>query len=636
MRRPEEMILVRGTDGLDDVIAKLNHGALAVDTETTGLNWRTDRVGSINLAAGETAVFAYGAALPKIARYLSDQIKASRRFVFHNAKFDMHMLRETFGIHFPYPVHDTALMSHMVNNRGAGNIWASNHQLKPLASKFVDIHAPDTEKEALKAIRAAGGRHKGDWMVLMGTREGRRLWAKYSMDDAWYTLQLYHVFLPAIKHWPQPHVEHGRPYPSLWTLYQNERWLTLCLRDMEARGTRVDREFLYRWSKQLRREKERLEHKLSKYAGRRDVNWRSPDQVREILFNRLNIHTTKMTKGGNKSADKKVLLQIAHPIGQLLTQFRYTAYQESWAQGVLDRSEHDGFIHASFRQNVDTGRMACGDPNMQGVDKKSLARAGFIPRDGLVFRMLDYNQGEMRVAASLANEESLIDKFNNDPHFDAHYGTAQMMFGIEEPDEELRGYGKTMNFAQLFGAGIDVVTEGLMLRVKRRDAIKSCRRLGYRVRSFENPHRVLASLLIQRYNENMPAMKVYAKKREEKAKERGFAITFAGRHRYLDAHQEAYKAFNTEIQGGLADVGKIGLVQVYREMELNRGVLMCDLQVHDEIVYEHDGDPKVDYQTRELMEDHTNWKVPMTAEVKGSTKNWHEKESVKLKRRTAA
>jgi DNA polymerase-1 len=615
------------------VLAKLKRGPLAIDTETTGLNWRNELVGSINLAAGETAVFAYKGALAPIVRWLSRQItREQREFVFHNAKFDMHMLRTTFGLHFPYPVHDTRLSSHLLDNRGVGTSHNPNHHLKDLAVRFVDPYATDPEKRMMEEIKAAGGKSKGDWLLAKVDT-----YAKYSALDAWYTLQLHKQFIARIRHWPQPD-----GYPPLMDLYENERWLTLCLRDMEERGVKGDRQFFSTWQKQLQKDVEIARQELLALAGR-PINWNSPDQVRALLFNSrrdggLGIKSERLTKKNKRkpdaerrlSTDKTALVALNHPIGAALLHYRKLTKQlGTFATGLLNAMTDDDTIHTNFNQNVETGRMSSSEPNLQQEDKRSGVRKGFVPRKGLKFRFADYSQGEMRFAAIIANEPSLIRGFNEDPDFDTHTGTAAQMFGVKHPTPKQRDHGKTMNFAMLFGAGENKTAEGLMDRMTIQEARQACAEIGYRVGPAESPHRALASLLRQRYKKMLPAMPRCAKEREQMAAGRGFSINLYGRHRYLP-EDECYKAFNSDIQGSLADCGKRALVAVYRECQLNRGELALVLQVHDEIVYESEGDPRTDKRVLELLSDTTSFSVPIVADMSGSTTNWQDKTKVKL------
>jgi DNA polymerase I len=624
--RPDEMFMLRGPDGLDDVLAKLRHGPLAIDTETTGLDWRTDRVGSINLAAGRTAVFAYRGALAPIARYLSRQIKAGRTFVFHEAKFDMHMLRETFGLHFPYPVHDTKVMSHMLDNRGVGTSFSSNHHLKDLAKQFVDHHATDAEKELLAEIKAAGGKSKGDWLIAPA-----KVYAKYSALDPWYTLQLFHQFSSRIRGWTQP-----EGYPSLRSLYQNERWLTLALRDMEERGIMADRRFLEQWKVKLEKGLRQARAELVESASR-EINWNSVPQLRSLLYDRkrdggLGLTTERMNKKKTEmSTDKTALVKLNHPIGAQLLNFRKLSKQHgTFATGLLNAMSDDGSIHTYFNQNVDTGRMSSREPNLQQEDKKSGVRGAFIPRKGLVFRMADYSQVEMRFASHFANERGLIKTFNDDPNFDAHTATAMRMFGVKVPTADMRDYAKTMNFAILYGAGEDKTAEGLMNRMTVTQARMACMVLGYRVGRLESPHRVLARLLRERYRKMMPRMVECTKEEEAIAAGRGFVTNGYGRHRYLDAN-ECYKAFNTKIQGTAADRAKFGLVAVYRELMIGTGELAILLQVHDEIIYESEGSPRTDKRVLELLQDLHTFQVPIIADMSGSDISWQDKKKIPLK-----
>jgi DNA polymerase I-like protein with 3'-5' exonuclease and polymerase domains len=250
MKHPKQLHILRSPDGLDDVFARLQRGPLAVDTETTGLQWyKGDLVGAINLAAGETAVCAIGNALGPTARYLSSQVKRDRELIFHNAKFDMHFMRETFGLHIPYPVHDTAAASFVIDNRGANAYgWRTKkkHSLKELSNLYVDPGAKDHEKLMMAAIKAKGGKTKADWSLLIGT-EQEHLFTHYSAYDAWYTLELHRQFIERIRYWVQPTDE----YPSLMSVYERERWMLLAFRDMEARGICASREFLEEWREEL-------------------------------------------------------------------------------------------------------------------------------------------------------------------------------------------------------------------------------------------------------------------------------------------------------------------------------------------------------------------------------------------------
>ena len=637
MRRPNELLTVTSPDGLDDILARFAGGPLALDTETSGVS-RKDLVGTLNLAAGRTSAIFYKDALAGAIRWLAQQIKRKRELVFHNAKFDMHRMWYTFGLHIPYPVHDTAVESFTIDNLGAFRydkkyFKKGRHGLKPLASIFVDERAPDLERRLLSAIKARGGKHKGDWPVLLGT-EDEKVFAEYSAMDPWYTLQLHNQFLPRIIHWPQP----AGDYPSMRSLYERERWLILCLRDMEERGVQTDRAFFQQWHDELQAKRnaalENLNNLTRKSGWRHDVNWNAPAQVAALFFEHLRLDVLdRSEKTGQPSVNEVVLKKLKHPIATALLVYREVDKQfGTYAVGRLEAMDEDDVIHPTFKQNgAATGRMSCEDPNMQQETRESGVRRGYVPRKGLVLRFADYSQVELRFAAHFAGVPILLNGFKNDPDFDAHAATAKLMFGVKEPSPRQRKFAKIINFTTLYGGGEQQVTDKLMELMTIAEAKEGCHEFGYRLRGGESPHRSLAKLIRARYFESMPEMRVYTRDRQDIAEQRGFTINAFGRIRYLD-DEKWYKAANSEIQGTAGDKAKEGMVEVYRELQIGTGELAMLLQVHDEIIYESEGNPRTDRKVLELMKNVDRFRVPIIADVKGSTTNWQEKTSVNLKR----
>jgi DNA polymerase-1 len=636
MKQPKQLVIARSPDGLEEIFAKLKRGPLAVDTETTGTQWwqrngHRDLVGSIQFAAGDTAVFAYKGALKPAARWLGDQVKRDRELVFSNGKFDMHMMRETFGLHIPYPVHDTMVQSFLLDNRGVWGlgIWGKKpHALKSLASAYVDPDAEDHDKKLMAAIRAAGGKEKGDWLLAP-----EETFATYGAMDAWYSLQLHNQFMPRINHWPQPMADDW-DYPSLRSLYETERWMILAFRDMEERGITVRTPFLEEWREKLGKELEQIKRTLAKLA-KKELNWNSQPQMKQLLY-------TKRSHGGlglyseRGSTDEVALKEMAHPFCEALLKYREVNKQyTSYAVGLLNSVADDMAIHATFKSTgARTGRTSCEHPNLQQQTRESGVRKAYIPRDGLVFRFADFSQVEMRFAGHFADEPMLIDGFINDPDFDVHTATARVMYGLlagVEPNKRQRKFGKILNFTTLFGGGVKKVADQLRERLGLEETLQALKELRYRPGPSESPFLCLATLLKERYNNAMPNVRRATRDWAELAEDRGFVMNAFGRHRYIE-HEKWYSAFNSAVQGTAGDAAKRGLVNVYKECQLNRGELALLLLIHDEIVYESEGDRRTDRRVLELMEDTKTFKVPIIASLEGSTTNWQEKEKIKLKR----
>lgn len=642
-RRPNELWILRRAEGLERVFNKLRgRGPLANDTETAGLRWHTDRVGAINLAAnGVAAMFVEDALLPA-AHFISDQIRERREFVFHNGKFDMHMERETFGLHFPYPVHDTRLSSFLLDNRGAPidrYPYNVGHSLKPLAAAYVDPDAEDGEKQLIAGIsKYGGGRGKGakaNWSLLLNTPD-EHLVFKYGPMDAWYTLQLHIDFMKRIDGWLQP----GPEFRPLRQIYRTEQWVLLALRDMEERGIKARRHFLEEWVQNLVTEQEAAYLHLWKTAGKRELNWNSHDQVRHLLYGYkhkggLGLHPERYTKGTKKhpqqkaSTDKISLILMRHPIGAAILNHRKITKDIQEAQSILDFMRPDtNTLHADFNQNVDTGRMSCSEPNLQNRKREGEMRRAFRARKGLHMRSADYTQVELRLAAHSAQEKALLSAFRNGE--DPHTATALNMFGLKKVDAEQRTHGKTLNFAGIYGAWAPGIAEQLMAKMTAKEVRQACAKLGYHPGHHESPWLALGKLLFNRHRQMMPAIGKEAKRHEFYARRRGYAMNMMGRHRFFRPDEDEHTAFNTDIQGTAADLIKKTMVMIYRELQLGTRELALLLQVHDELVYETGGDPRTDRRVKELMEDHSTYSVPIIADIKDVTKSWKDKQEIKL------
>jgi DNA polymerase-1 len=400
------------------------------------------------------------------------------------------------------------------------------------------------------------------------------------------------------------------------------------LRDMEETGVLLDQDYLSRWLDKAQRRTEKMERRMNRRAGY-EINWRSPPQVSSLFWDELELEQIN-----GRSTDKRSLLRMNHPLAAMLLKHRKSAKMVSTGRALLRNLDSHGKLHSHYNQNVDTGRMSASNGFHQFA-RDSGVRDAVVPEDDLVLRSADYSQIEMRFAAHYSEEETLIKGFTSGKKFDTHAALAARMFGVKKPSDQQRDRGKTMNFSMLYGAGEDAVTEQLVDKISWKEARQSCIELGHVPSRSESPFRSLAQLLRNAVREAYPRVWQFTKDEEAFAKQYGFVVDAFGYHRWLD-EDEAYKAMNSKLQGSAAHKAKEGMVAVYREMQLNRRAIIQKMQIHDDIVYVSDGDPKVDHLVLELLEDRKQFRVPITADLKGSAKSWGAKESIILPQRKSA
>jgi DNA polymerase I-like protein with 3'-5' exonuclease and polymerase domains len=612
---------------------------MGVDVESSGVNKQRDLVGGLSLAAGDSAVYAYGEALGPAVRFLSDQVRQRRALVTHAGKGDLHHLYRTFGLHVPYPIDDSMVLSFIVDNRGAklegdddepddpDEIVTDSkkkkerrHGLKELSGMHHRPHAADEEDVLMASVFAAGGRGKED--LLAGHP---RLLGRYGAFDAWDCLQLRHHFKPQLR------TSRGfGQVQSQAELYENEQWLLLALVDMERRGVRIDQPFLEGWERDLKIKLDACEARMRKLVGN-NVEWGSTPQLGDLLYRRLKLPVVRRTKKKDApSTDEVTLLKLQHLhpfIKELLTWRDLFKQHKTYALGLLAAIAPDGRIHCSFKQTgARTGRLSCADPNLQQVPRESGARRAFIPDDGCFMDFADYSQIEMRFAAHETNEPTLVRGFNKDPDFDTHQATAIVMYGVRSPTPQQRKFAKITNFLTIYGGGVNKLTESLMQMLDVPTAVHSLREMGIARSDIDQrePHAQLAGKIMERYHRSLPRVKPTARSITNSVSELGYTENAFGRRRYLP-EREAYKGFNSKVQGNAGDQAKRGLVKLYRELQHGSGDIALQLQIHDEAVYLNDGDPKVRKRVLELLEDRDSFRIPILADLKFTTTNWMEK-----------
>ncbi len=355
--------------------------------------------------------------------------------------------------------------------------------------------------------------------------------------------------------------------------------LAAVLADMEWTGVRIDSGELGRLSVSLTAQLREIEEKAYDLAGEK-FNIYSPMQVGEILFGKLKLNSrAKRTAKGSYSTTEEVLLKHrdAHPLVGLILEARglkklLTTYVDALPALVNPTT---GKIHTTFNQTVTaTGRISSANPNLQNIpirteDGREVRRA-FIADEGCLIMSADYSQIELRLLADLSDDPELTEAFKSG--LDIHRATASKIYHVpyDEVSDSQRRKAKTANFGTVYGISAFGLAERL------------------------NIPRAEAKELIDGYFNTYPHIRQFIDESTERARKDGYVSTIMGRKRYLpdinsrNATVRSYaerNAVNAPIQGSAADIIKIAMIRVNRQMSRLGLKSKMILQVHDELVF---------------------------------------------------
>ncbi len=464
------------------------------------------------------------------------------------------------------------------------------HKLKDLADIFLNYNA----------ISLEGLVGKGRIRKTLGEIELKTL-QQYACESAELVLQLKEVFKVELT------------AAGLNSLLEDVEFpLISILADMELTGVKIDEDMLGKYNVDLTGQLENLHKKIIEEAGV-DFNIDSPKQLGTILFETLVItDKAKKTKTGQYRTGEDVLKKMSdkHPIVPLVIEYRKLKKLKSTYVEPLPKLIHPktGRIHTSYMQTVaSTGRLSSKDPNLQNIPIRTEAgrqiRKAFIPRDSNHALLgADYSQVELRVAASMSKDPGLCDAFLNNQ--DVHAATAAKVFNVklEEVTSEQRSQAKAVNFGILYGQGVFGLAEELGIKRQR------------------------AKEIIASYNEQFNTLESFTKSCIELARENEYAETIMGRRRKLpgiNSNNGMVKAFaernavNAPIQGSAADIIKVAMVKLFRELEKGDWKAKMIMQVHDELVLDVPLDELELLKpiVRRCMEEAVKINVPLTVDM---------------------
>ena len=394
--------------------------------------------------------------------------------------------------------------------------------------------------------------------------------AEYAAEDADVTWQLRAVLEPLLKKRGQERV-----------FFEVESPLLPVLVDMEYEGIRVDAAALAEFAELLA--KEMAEHEAAVYelAGTK-FNLNSPRQLGQILFDVLKIaEKPKKTKTGQYTTDEQTLTELAgaHPIVQRLLDFRTATKLKSTYADALPEAiwPATGRVHTTYQQvATSTGRLNSTNPNLQNIpirtERGQEIRKAFVPRDAEhTLLSADYSQIELRIIAALSREPAMLEAFASG--LDIHAATAARVFGValDAVTPEMRRKAKMVNFGIIYGIS----------------AFGLAQRLGI--------PRGEAAEIIAQYFAQFPGIRGYLDTTIAFARQHGYVETVTGRRRYLRDIKSANgtiraaaerNAINAPIQGTAADMIKLAMTAIHRELAARQLKTRMLLQVHDELVFD--------------------------------------------------
>lgn len=393
--------------------------------------------------------------------------------------------------------------------------------------------------------------------------------------------------------------------PLLFTLYA-----------MEQAGIKVEAEELKKYGGRLGEQIVQLEQEIYEAAGE-EFNINSPKQLGVILFDKLKMPHAKKTKTGySTAADVLEKLAPDFPIVAKILEYRQlTKLKSTYADGLANFIGRDGRIHGTFNQTITaTGRISSTEPNLQNIPVRMelgrLIRKVFVPKEGCVFVDADYSQIELRILAHCSGDAQLIQAYREAK--DIHRMTASQVFHtpFEEVTDVQRRNAKAVNFGIVYGISSFGLSQDLSITRKE------------------------AAEYIEHYFETYPGVKKFLDDTVKQAKEKGYVSTLFGRRRpvpelrssnFMQRSFGERVAMNAPIQGSAADIIKMAMIGVDRELKRRNLRSRLILQVHDELLIEAEKEEleQIEDILEEQMEKAADLQVPLIVDMH-TGQSWYE------------
>jgi DNA polymerase I len=556
---PHHYHLVQEDEDIHALVERLKHAtAFCFDTETTEIEPINASLVGVSFSIHPHE--AYYVPMPSdkeqatalMHRFAPIFLDESKELIAQNFKYDYKMLRK-YGIDVKNRIFDTMVAHYLMNPDG-------KHGMDELSENYLQ-YSPIS----IETLIGKKGKTQGSMADL--TPEAI---TDYAAEDADITLQLKNTF--------EPQLNVGK----IRAVFDEvEIPLIAVLADMELEGVNVDNTFLRNYSDILQTDILAAEEEICAMAGEK-FNIDSPKQLGVILFEKMKItDQVKKTKTGQYSTDEGTLSKYEHdnPIIARILDYRELRKLKSTYVDALPEliNPNTGRVHTNYGQTVAaTGRLASNNPNLQNIPIRTPRgkeiRKAFIPRNAeYTLLSADYSQVELRIIASLSNDENMCEAFLHGE--DIHKATAAKVFGVPlaEVTKDMRSKAKAVNFGIIYGQGAFGLAQNLGIP------------------------RGEAKAIIDAYFSQFAQLKNFQHETIEFARKNGYIETILGRRRYLADINSANavvrgfaerNAINAPIQGSAADIIKVAMVNLHHEISKRNMKSRMLLQVHDELVFD--------------------------------------------------
>ncbi len=585
------------TDDIDGFLSQLEkQKILAVDTETDSEKAVSAQIIGISFCFDKNQAYYLPYRLlnktqkNKLKKILeNEEIKK----IGHNIKYDIEIFK-TIDIDIKNIYFDTMIASYLTDPGERA------YSLSSLAFTYLGKQMINIEELIGK---------KGDRQLSLKDIDEKKV-AIYAAEDAHITYLLYHE------------LKNNTRLKKVEKVFFNiEMPLVQVLADMEYTGVLIDKNFLSKLSNELDKKLKTIQKKIYKLSGE-EFNILSPKQLKEILFEKLNISHKNLAKtktGISTSATELEKIKNTHPIINLISEYRELSklkntYTDSIPKLINPKTKR---VHTNYNQTITaTGRLSSSHPNLQNIPVRTelgaKIRNAFIADKNFSIITADYSQIELRIAASISGDKNMIEIFKNDG--DIHTITASQINNI--PEDKVtpvqRRNAKEINFGILYGLGWRGVAQRTGIPLEE------------------------AKKFYEKYKQIYPKLIEYIETTKETVRKKKYTETLFGRRRYFPEIETSHQilkaqaeraAINHPIQGTQADIIKKAMIEISDKIKAEKldKEIKIILQVHDELVFEVKDDKQklaIEIITN-IMENVCRLKVPLKINI-SSGKSWGE------------